>query len=637
MNFRFAILFTNLSVLLVAAEDEAVLRSWLVNPSANAAIRAVLPEVHRVESTAREVIVHSAGLSLNSFGALEANHYEVPSGVRSFVFRLPRHPQRARLRPPVPLGIVGALVTGVPLFNPVSPAAYRDQNLWHRDAVALAARQPSGISPLLAELLRSKDRHSPIIGYALDGYPIYGPFGRDVQGGIRRMRTSYRLRQLWHRSKWPDGTELTPGQWGPDVSSDYPLGTFTEDYEYVPGHGDLDESNSCWAVTPEYPQGTYAYFLTSDDLGHLAYPYLVGPVYRGQTADLAKIQPVAPKAGEPFEIKLNVRNRAGRQILFLEKIHQQPLHLLIVSDDLAEFAHIHPVPLAGRGFTVTHTFAHGGRYHLYADYSIPGEGPVVKHSVVTVEGRHRTGASWTAVAWPTNRPLTQSLGTLTTSLSVGEPLRSGVDLPFEVTLTDRATGQPVTDLEPFLGAWAHFVVVSADHEDFIHAHPLEEGAAAVASETDPHLHATVTGPSPSKISTSVGFRRPGNYRLWAQFARHGQVITIPFAFTVAAGLPVAAPLAIPSGAIRVDVSGRGFEPAQVTVAATQRVRLAFVRRDAQNCGSRVMIPVLGITRTLVPGGVTLIEFDAPSGGQITFNCGMGMMRGAIVVRSGDEP
>ena len=71
MNLRLAILFTNLSVLSVAAEDEAILRSWLVNSSANAAVRAVLPEVHRAESTEREVIVHSAGLSLNSFGALD--------------------------------------------------------------------------------------------------------------------------------------------------------------------------------------------------------------------------------------------------------------------------------------------------------------------------------------------------------------------------------------------------------------------------------------------------------------------------------------------------------------------------------------------------------------------------------------
>ena len=114
------------------------------------------------------------------------------------------------------------------------------------------------------------------------------------------------------------------------------------------------------------------------------------------------------------------------------------------------------------------------------------------------------------------------------------------------------------------------------------------------------------------------------------------MITIPFSLTVAAGRPVAKPLAIPLGAVRVEVSSQGFAPAQITVTPMQRVRLAFIRRDAQNCGSQVKIPALGITRALVPGGVTLIEFDSPSDGRLAFSCGMGMMRGSIIVRAARE-
>ena len=55
-----------------------------------------------------------------------------------------------------------------------------------------------------------------------------------------------------------------PGQYGPDVSASDPAGTFMEDYEYRAGSGDLDEFNGRFAITPEYPAGTYAYFLSTD-------------------------------------------------------------------------------------------------------------------------------------------------------------------------------------------------------------------------------------------------------------------------------------------------------------------------------------------------------------------------------------
>ena len=87
------------------------------------------------------------------------------------------------------------------------------------------------------------------------------------------------MRSITRRHEFPDGTKLTPEQYGPDVSPTDPLGTFAEDYEYVKGSGDLDEFNGRFTKTSEYPQGTYAYFLTTDSEGKLAYPYLIGPRY----------------------------------------------------------------------------------------------------------------------------------------------------------------------------------------------------------------------------------------------------------------------------------------------------------------------------------------------------------------------
>lgn len=126
--------------------------------------------------------------------------------------------------------------------------------------------------------------HSPLIGYAYDGFPIYGAYGyanTDGTGGITRMKSSYQLRNISTRTVWADGTDVPDG---PAVSTTYPLGYFREDYEFVshPGQADyLDVHNGRFCVTPEYPNGIYCYFTTVNDQWNSAYPYVVGPTFYG--------------------------------------------------------------------------------------------------------------------------------------------------------------------------------------------------------------------------------------------------------------------------------------------------------------------------------------------------------------------
>src|SRR5206468_12998933 len=83
------------------------------------------------------------------------------------------------------------------------------------------------------------------------------------------------------RTTKPDGTALSANQYGPAVSATYPLGYHLEDYSFNSGSGDLDQYNGRFTTTPEYPEGTYAYFTTLDSQGKAAYPYIVGPSYYG--------------------------------------------------------------------------------------------------------------------------------------------------------------------------------------------------------------------------------------------------------------------------------------------------------------------------------------------------------------------
>jgi uncharacterized protein (TIGR03437 family) len=136
--------------------------------------------------------------------------------------------------------------------------------------------------------------HSPILGWAQDGYPIYGPYGytnpKDSASPIKRMASSYQLRSITVRTSLPAWSvpnhsgvsqQLSASQYGPPVSALYPLGRYVEDYDYVNGLGDLDQYNGRTTVTPEFPNGTYAYFISLDSNGNPAFPYILAGQFYG--------------------------------------------------------------------------------------------------------------------------------------------------------------------------------------------------------------------------------------------------------------------------------------------------------------------------------------------------------------------
>jgi hypothetical protein len=125
--------------------------------------------------------------------------------------------------------------------------------------------------------------HSPIIGWAYDGNPIYGPYGFSgpLGGAIRLLKSGYSLK-----------SNSTLSQENRPSLSQYPAGTFVEDYEYT-ATGDLDEYNGRFCVTPEYPNGVYAYFSTINpealetsgpfkNYRKPVFPYVIGNAFKSQ-------------------------------------------------------------------------------------------------------------------------------------------------------------------------------------------------------------------------------------------------------------------------------------------------------------------------------------------------------------------
>ncbi|MCE3296952.1 MAG: hypothetical protein K0R65_2666 [Crocinitomicaceae bacterium] len=245
------------------------------------------------------------------------------------IFKFPLNPVENTGTPTATtMGNIGVFINGVALFDyrdgvswqssssslKGGPLGGQGDNIWNRDAIVAERagfdcskghpamgnyhhhQNPSAFNLDLAVISNVCDlytadglyaiddhAHSPLIGFAYDGFPIYGAYGyanTDGTGGIVRIKSGYSLRNISVRTHYSDGTDVSDG---PAVSTTYPLGLFREDYEFISNASQdyLDEHNGRFCVTPEYPNGTYAYFCTVDANWNSAYPYAVGPTFYG--------------------------------------------------------------------------------------------------------------------------------------------------------------------------------------------------------------------------------------------------------------------------------------------------------------------------------------------------------------------
>lgn len=282
---------------LSTSAQSPVITSWIINPGSETGYGGIATNVLSVHYTANDVYVTSTCIPGYDIGPWTANPNL--SANQDFCFRITCNPApNTGTLVNTPLGHIGVWRNGVSIFNAKDGMSYNNQGIWNRDALVwegisfdacLGHPAPNGeyhhhVSPNCLYDHLDDEQHSDLIGYAFDGYPIYGAHGYanpDGSGGIIRMRSSYQLRTITERTTLPNGTVLPANQYGPAIGGQYPLGAFLEDYAYVAGSGDLDAHNGRFCITPEYPAGTYAYFVTLNDQYQPAFPYALGPQYYG--------------------------------------------------------------------------------------------------------------------------------------------------------------------------------------------------------------------------------------------------------------------------------------------------------------------------------------------------------------------
>jgi hypothetical protein len=224
-----------------------------------------------------------------------------------------------------------------------------------------------------------------------------------------------------------------------------------------------------------------------------------------------ELTPRAFLAHRPGRVRFLVRHADdGAVVRRFELVHERVFHLFIVSQDLEYFQHVHPVLREDGSLDAPIEVPRAGVYRLIADF-MPGSGwpQLMQKSIVTA------GYEGTLAVTPILEPdrAAKTVENTRVTLDMTEATAGREQL---VTFHLDEAGRGVEDLEPYLGAGGHLLVVSDDLSIAFHSHPV----AALAAPAGPD------------VVFQVLFPNAGMYRLWAQFQRHGRVLTASFTVPV---------------------------------------------------------------------------------------------------------
>lgn len=218
------------------------------------------------------------------------------------------------------------------------------------------------------------------------------------------------------------------------------------------------------------------------------------------------------------EYSFSIVDDQGNTLKDFAITHTKPMHVIVVRTDLATFEHIHPEYNSSTGwFTFKNlTFYSEGTYRIFADFAPANsmKDPFGEPLVVTLHEDITVGATYK------RQPLggeekTKKVDSHEVVMGTEDPLLSQRESMLAFSIYEN--GKPVNDLEEYLGALGHSVILKENTLDFIHAHPVE-------AEKDKGM-----------VSFMVSFPDAGKYKIFTQFQRNGSVFTTDFVVSVADG------------------------------------------------------------------------------------------------------
>lgn len=250
-------------------------------------------------------------------------------------------------------------------------------------------------------------------------------------------------------------------------------------------------------------------------------------------------------SGRPFKLRLTVRHPQIHAVVHqFAVVHERRFHLFVISEDLTHYEHVHPEQEADGSWVLDLTVPRAGRYRLYSDFLPAGGPPQVVATPIVTGDSDRSDAVAPGLPLVPDRSLNHTIGPLSVTLEMpADGLRAGRQETFVYHLADAVTGKPVTDVEPYLGAWGHSLAVSEDLSNVVHAHPVE-----LVPDGRPSARG---GPT---LTFKAELPEPGKYRIWTQIKRHGEIVTAVFTVDITSTGPAQ------RGALRDGSSGLRSRP-----------------------------------------------------------------------------
>lgn len=276
---------------------------------------------------------------------------------------------------------------------------------------------------------------------------------------------------------------------------------------------------------------------------------------RTNTTKLAfSSQPSTIPVGKAATWTLKITDaKSGKPVRDFEVEMTKLMHLIVVKNDLSWFNHIHPTYKGNGTFVVRETLPKAGTYKIYADYTRKTQGQEVPQHEIATGGARPTSSSVLLVAdkmqgmWlkknvtshPEGQPGAKGGATYQVALMpMPTPLKAGQATMLHFQIRD-AKGHPLKDLQPYLGAMGHCVILSNDTKSYLHSHPMEGGEMGgmkhdMGKMDMGHMnHSAAPKSGGPDVMFHTNFPRAGRYKVWGQFQHKGKIITAAFVVNVA--------------------------------------------------------------------------------------------------------
>lgn len=248
--------------------------------------------------------------------------------------------------------------------------------------------------------------------------------------------------------------------------------------------------------------------------------------------------PAVVKPGQKINLFFRFRHPGtGQVVKKFEVVHEKRFHLFVVSQDMDYFSHIHPTEEPDGTWTIEVTLPKAGYYKILCDL-LPagGASQFLSRPLITAGFNGDLQANSAHLVPDTN--LTKTVEDITAKVTY-DPDVFAVGLYGHINffLTDTATGRPITDLQTYLGAFGHTLIMSEDMEEYVHSHPLDilaiqdddGGAPRFLIPPDADLEKIRGGP---EVTFEGLMPKPGRFRAWTQFRRNNQIRTFAYTFNV---------------------------------------------------------------------------------------------------------